>query len=109
VIEMVMLARLMAGTSGMTRNMRVLSPSPRISIVPGRRGGDSAGEGADGGRENGRGSTGRRVNRDAGTTSGLGLPVGKSGIGAPTGAPGMGLRVTAMPRGGRLAMGCPGR
>jgi hypothetical protein len=32
---------------------------------------------------------------DAGTTTALGLLVGKSGIGAPIGAPGMGLRVIA--------------
>src|ERR1700729_3373895 len=96
---MVMLDRLIAGTSGITRSVRTLVPLPRISTGPGRCAGDSEGVGDGGGRENGKGSAGRRVNRDAGTTSGAGLPIGKSGIGAPIGAPGMGLRVMAMPRG----------
>src|ERR1700704_5054489 len=93
VIEMVMLDRLMAGTSAMHRNVRALLPLPRISIGPGRRAGDSEGVGAGGGSENGKGSTGRCVTRDDGTTSGPGSPIGKSGIGASIGAPGIGFRV----------------
>src|SRR5258708_8483001 len=100
---MVMLDRLMAGISGMQRNVRVLSPLARISTGPGRR------AGAGGGDREGEGGTGGRVNRDTGTTSGPGSPVGKSGIGAPMGAPGMGLRVMAMPRGGGSGTGWPGR
>src|SRR5262249_25751796 len=88
---MIMLDRLIAGTSGMTRNVRMLSPSPRISTGPGCRTG--------GATVVGKGSTGRV----AGAPNGAGLPVGKSGIGASIGAPGMGLRVNAAPRDGSSA------
>src|ERR1700722_13010340 len=99
---MIKLDRLIGGTSGMHRNVRVLPPLPRSSTGPGRLAGGGEGEG--GGTEDGTDSRGRRANRDVGITRGPGSPVGKSGIGAPIGAPGMGLRVMAMPRGGRAAI-----
>jgi hypothetical protein len=102
---MVMLDRLIAGISGMARNLRVLSQRPRISTGPGRGAGDSEG----GGREAGGGSIGSIENLDFGTISELGSPDGKSGIGASMGAPGMGLRVMAMARGGRSASVYPER